>query len=149
MNWILLVMGAIVSIVAAVIVGGLLLPAAYESSRALVVRAPVSTVHRALLDLPQWPVWMELARTPRVETSTDRLVNASVWTDDQQQVSALRFLIDPQPDGTRITVNDRGVVANPVARLLRQYVTGHHGTADALLRALATTLDERADIVDA
>lgn len=146
MNWILLVMGAIVSIVAAVLVGGLLVPATYEAQRTLVVRASVGTVQRALLALAQWPVWMELARTPQVETSTEAVVNVSVWTDDQQRASTLRFMLDARPDGTLVTVSDRGSVSNPVARLLRHYVTGHHATADATLRALAEALGERAEI---
>lgn len=144
MNWILLVMGAIVSIVAAVIVGGLLVPATYDASRTLVVRAKPAAVQRTLLELAQWPVWMALARTPQVETSTEAIVNVSVWTDDQQRASTLRFVIDATPEGTRVTVSDRGTVANPVSRLLRHYVTGHHATADATLRALADALGESA-----
>jgi hypothetical protein len=149
MNWILLVMGAIVSVVAAVLVAGLLVPASYATARAIVLRADLRTTRAALLDLAQWPVWMELARTPRLETSTDVVVSVTVWTDDQQQAGALQFVLEPFNQGTRVVVRDRGTISNPVSRLLRHYVTGHAGTADALLRALADALNDDAVASDA
>lgn len=149
MNWILLVMGAIVSVVVAVLVAGFLVPGTYETTRALQLRADWRTVRAALIELAQWPLWMELTRTPRVETSTEQLVNVSVWTDDQQQASTLRFVLDPSVGGTRVVLHERGTISNPVSRLLRHYVTGHHGPAEATLRALAESLNEPATFVSA
>jgi hypothetical protein len=146
MNWILLVMGAIVSIGAAVLVAGFLVPGTYETTRTLQLRTDWRTVRGALLELAQWPLWMELTRTPRVETSTEQLVNVSLWTDDQQQSSTLRFVLDPSDGGTRVVLHERGTITNPVSRLLRHYVTGHAGPAEATLRALAEALNEPAQL---
>lgn len=146
MNWILLVMGAILSVVAAVIAGGLLLPATYEAQRVMLLRASPETVRKAVRQAADWPVWMSLTRTPQVHEATER-VTLALLTDDQQVASRVELQLKADGTGTRVTAVDRGRVSNPVARLLRHYVTGPYTTLDATLRGLAESLGEPAEFI--
>lgn len=149
MNWILLVMGAIVSVVAAVLVGGSMLPAAYEAKRVLRLTAGAADVQGSLRGVADWPVWMELTRTPQIERDEPSSIVVGMTNDDQQRVGTLQFALASRDGGTVVTATDKGTVSNPVSRLLRHYALGQHATVDAVLRALAEQLGESVEFVDA
>lgn len=148
MNWILLVMGAIVSVVAAVLVGGSMLPAAYEAKRAMRLHASAGDVQSALRGVADWPVWMELTRTPQIERDEPSSMVVGMTNDDQQRVGTLQFALASRDGVTVVTATDKGTVSNPVSRLLRHYALGQHATVDAVLRALATEIGESPEFLD-
>lgn len=139
MYWILLVMGAAVSVVTAVIIGGLLVPATYTVRRHAAVAAPPASVLAALRVLASWPVWMALGRTaePVDEATNERVVTVAVLDDDRREIAQLTLTVAAQGRGSLIEATETGRVGNPVVRLLRHYVTGHHAVADAVLQAIA------------
>lgn len=149
MNWILLVMGAIVSVVAAVLVGGSMLPAAYEAKRAMRLPKSADEVQSALRGVANWSVWMDLTRTPHIERDEPSSMLVGMTNDDQQRIGTLQFALASRDGGTVVTATDTGTVSNPVSRLLRHYALGQHATVDAVLRALASELGESAEFLDA
>jgi hypothetical protein len=139
MYWILLAMGAIVSIVAAVIVGGLLVPRRYAVTRRLTLSASPARVRAALASVAAWPLWMEQARTPAADADASTI---RVLDDDGSESARIVIALQEAGGGTRVDASESGDVANPATRLLRQYVTGHAALLTAVLRTLAEQVDE-------
>lgn len=146
MYWILLVMGAMVSVVTAVLVGGLLVPATFTVRRAVTLRAAPATAQAALAELAAWPVWMTLTRTPRLDGDVMQAsgpgMAVGVLDDDGAEIARLTLHLARDDAGTVVHATECGRVRNPVARLLRHYGTGHHGVTDAVLRALAARVGD-------
>jgi hypothetical protein len=150
MYWILLVMGTVVSVITAIIVGGFLVPKSYTVTRSIVLAASSHDTHAALLACADWPIWMELTRTPHIVSSTGHAVTVAIANDDRVTVAVVQCTLAVDPGGTRVTATDSGEIANPVVRLFRHYVSGHQAIVTAMLVALAASVgDTHASVADA
>lgn len=174
MYWILFVMGAIVAVVVAILVGGLVTPRTHVASRAVTFRATPDRVWQTIHDVANYGEWRnELedvsvvdSEQPQLrwrETSTRGSVTFGVTLDEPPRRFAARILDDDLPysgewtwqldadgDGTRVTITERGEVGNPIFRFIGAHLIGYTRSIDTYLKGLALHLgDARATIRDA
>jgi hypothetical protein len=141
MNWILLIMGMVVSVVTAVLVGGFLVPRQYRVARTTNLPVPAERVWEKLATVAEWPLWMERARTVQLtERTPPTLLRFALLDDARAPQAQLRVALTVVADGVRVDAQEEGQLVNPVVRLFRHYVTGHAGTLEALLQTLAADL---------
>lgn len=142
MNWILLVLAAIASLVMAMLVGGLLVPARVEISRSLDLATPPEDVWRLIHAVEQIPHWCPALPTLIVTDAAapDRLALRLVG-DSQEVVGDWKVLVEVHEGRTRLTVFESSVTSNPLLRFLRNF-GGRTTRVDRLLRATATQLGE-------
>jgi hypothetical protein len=152
MYWILLLMGAIVSLVAAVLVSGFMVPRAYRAARIATLSMPgdaMRTTWQALDAIGDWPLWTEQARTVSVaESAPPGRLLLRVHGDDGGVRSQLTLALSPRDGGVEVRASEEGTLSNPVVRLIRHYATGHAGLVTSVLTALGhetgATVDVRA-----
>lgn len=174
MYWILFVMGAIVAVVFAILVGGLVTPRSHIASREITLRATPDVVWSTIHDVASYGDWRhELedvsvvdSEQPQLrwrETTTRGSVTFGVTVDEPPRRFGARILDDDLPysgewtwqldadgDGTRLTITERGDVGNPVFRFIGAHLIGYTRSIDTYLKGLARHLgDARAIIRDA
>lgn len=169
MYWILLVMGALASLVLAVIVGGLATPRKYAASRAVTLRATPETIwslvrdvgsyaewrpeiESALVDGEEWQEFMtgRALRFGVVASEAPRRFVARMLDDDMPSTSEWTWDLAPRDGGTRVTLTERGEIGNPIFRFVAVHMSGHSRSIEAVLRALALKVgDAAANIEDA
>lgn len=164
MFWILLVMGLLVAVVAALVIGGIVTPRTHVASRSVTVPGDVETVWRVIRDVRAYASWRpELLESVASigdegeewrEATRGQSVRFGVTADEPPHRFAARILDDDLPysgewtwelapasvDTTRVTVTERGEVGNPVFRFIGAHLIGHTATIDNYLRALAIRL---------
>ena len=164
MLWILVVMAAIASLVLAVVVGGLLTPRDHVAARAVQLPVAPLLVWSTIRDVAQYDAWRnELEMSELVdadqpqarwrETSTRGSIafgitvnepptrmTARILDDDLPFTGEWTWQIVATPDGTRVTITERGSVGNPVFRFVGAYVMGHTKSIDGYLASLSAHL---------
>jgi len=172
MYWILFVMGALVAVVAALVMGGLATPRVHVASRSMVVRAPVSLVWRTVREVYSYAdwrptltesvisvgeggeEWRESTRgaSTRFGVTVDEPPHrfaARILDDDIPYVGEWTWMLEPAGNGTRVTTTVRGEIGNPISRFIRTHMAGHAAPIDAYLAALAARVgDPGAEITD-
>lgn len=146
MNWILMVMATIASILIAMVVGGLMTPARVDIARCVPLAARRDDVWRLVRAVDQIPDWcpslpaFEMIAEQAPETLSLRLRN-----DSQDIVGEWRVQFeessDEQADRTMLTVFESSVTTNPILRFLRGF-GGRTGRVDRFLQATAEQLGE-------
>jgi hypothetical protein len=154
MYWILLVMGAIVSLVTAVLLGGAMIPRAYRATRIMTVggdgHRDAATIWRALDRIGEWPLWTEQARTVSIaDAASPSPLRLRVHGDDGAVRAEIVLSVTPGAAGVEVRATEEGAIANPALRLWRHYVAGHAELVTALLRALGEQIGEAAPIREA
>ena len=174
MYWILFVMGAMVAVVFAILVGGLVTPRKHVASRSISLRAAPELVWSTVHDVARYAEWRHEIEDSSVvdteqpqlrwrETSTRGSVTFGVVVDEPPHRLTARILDDDLPsagewtwqvvaaaDGTRVTITERGEIGNPIVRFFGAHFIGYTRSIDMYLKALARHLgDERANTVDA
>lgn len=120
MNWILVVMGVIASIILAMLIGGLMAPARLDITRTIRIAARRDEVWRVVRGVQQIPDWapqlpaLEVTQEDMPSTLTVRLRN-----DSQELVGEWRLRLEVAGDGTDLSVFESSVTSNPIARFLR------------------------------
>jgi len=139
MYWILFVMGAMAAAVIALLVGGLATPRAYTVTRTAMLRATSEQIGRALrsiiVDNPQ----LELRDTEPEALSAGMMsarLTARLIADDQSDAGEWTWTLAPEGDATRVTLTERGDIANPIARFVRAHVSGYHRAIERQLQEL-------------
>lgn len=173
MLWILFVMGTIVAILVAVIVGGLATPRDHVAGRSMVVPVALDRVWQIVRDIEHYADWRHELEDVAVvtddptqvrwrEISTRGSLTFGITTDEPPHRFVARILDEDLPfsgewlwelvadgDHTRISITERGRINNPVFRFIRTHISGHTRSIDSYLRALATHLGvAHATIVD-
>ena len=174
MYWILFVMGAMVAVVLALLVGGLVTPRKHVASRSILLRVAPELVWSTVHDVARYAEWRHEiedssvvdAEQPQLrwrEISTRGSVTFGVIVDQPPHRLAARILDDDLPyagewtwqvdvvaDGTRVTITERGEIGNPIIRFFGAHLTGYTRSIDMYLNGLARHLgDQRANTVDA
>jgi hypothetical protein len=173
MYWILFIMAAIAAVVVAVVVGGLATPKAHIASRSILIRAPQQTVWTNVRDVAQYAEWrLELESVELVDPELPGVrwreisTNGSVTFGSTEDIAPTRFTavvldddlpwtgswswdLNAEGDATRVTVTERGEVANPIFRFIGTHFIGFTKTMDRYLKALAVRCgDQRAEPVE-
>lgn len=162
MYWILVVMGLIVAIVAAMIVGGLVTPREHVATRQRLYRASPERVWTAIRDVERYAEWREDMIDVELvagregepaaqwrEISSGGTVTFGILSDEPPVRMTARVMDDdlawggtwtwdvsPAPDGATLTITERGHVDNPIFRFIGTHFIGFTGSLDKYLRAL-------------
>ncbi|HJQ65550.1 MAG TPA: SRPBCC family protein [Gemmatimonadales bacterium] len=167
MKWVLIVLGVLVALVALMAVIGLLVPRDHVAGASITLRQSADTIWKVIRDLggvPQW--WPETKSSVRTADKDGHerweqdvggfTMAAIIETDDPPRRLVTRidsppgasfggtwtYEIAPVPEGTRVTVTERGWIANSVFRFLSRFVFGYYGTQEKYLKALGTKFGE-------
>ncbi|HEY0930877.1 MAG TPA: SRPBCC family protein [Gemmatimonas sp.] len=142
MNWILVVMGAIASIVVAMLVGGLMAPARIEIARTIRIAARREDVWRVVHDVQQIPDWSP--RLPAFEVASETAPSAltlRLRNDSQEIVGEWHLRLDEVESHTNLSVSASSVTGNPIARFLRSF-RNRNAQVDAFLGGAAEQLGD-------
>jgi uncharacterized protein YndB with AHSA1/START domain len=166
----LIVIGVLVALAAAVVLVGARLPRAHTATRSLRLRRSPEAVWAVLTDLDAYPTWRPglraITRLSDVDGRTRWREHDRHGTVTFEVVAAeppfrlvtriadaglpfgggWTYAIEPTPDGSTLTVTEDGEVYNPVYRFVSRFVIGHTATIDRYLTALAGRFGEPATI---
>lgn len=161
MYWILFVMAAIVAVIAALLVGGLVTPREHLVARSVRLSVPAQTVWESIRDVARYADWREelesvdvlepedgLARWREISTRRTITFGASVdepmhrfvarmLDEDLPFTGEWRWTVQPDGAGTRVTLAECGQVGNPALRFIATHLIGHTKSIDRCLRDLA------------
>jgi len=160
MYWILLVMAGIVSLVIAVVVGGVITPRAHEVSRTMLLPAPIASVWAVIRDVAHYAEWRDGVVSSEIvdadqsqlrwcESSDVGVLTFGVTMDHPMTDFSARVLdrdlaytrewswrLTSTGDGTRVTMTERGEVPNVISRFIVAHITGHARGVDRYLKDL-------------
>ncbi len=168
MKWVWITLASIAAIIALVAIVGALLPVAHAAARRLHLKQSAAAVFAAITDVPAMPQWRDLKSVemlpPRggkrcyrevsgfgpmdllVEIEEPgRKVVTRIVTAGSPFGGTWTFRLEPEGDGTSITITENGEVYNVFFRALARFVFGHTSTIDGYLRALAAKFGEVAE----
>jgi len=142
MKWILWTVVALVGVIGVIALVGYFLPVVHEASRSAEIKTPPDQVFALIADPNTYNSWWDGAevKTEVVErVPPTKLVTKIVgetqfggtWTID----------IAPTPNGSRLTLTERGEIYNPIFRALAKYAFGHAGTMESFLEAAKKKLN--------
>lgn len=136
MKWILRTLLSLVAIVGLIALIGYFLPVAHEASRSAEFNQPPEAVFALIADPNTYSSWWSGAdvKSELVESSApSRLVTRIVG--ETQFGGTWTMEISPTPNGSRLTVTERGEIYNVIFRTLAKYVLGYTSTMDSFLEA--------------
>ena len=159
MKWVFIVAGIVVVLGLAVITVGALLPRDHMAVSSAIIAAPPHDVWNALTDVEQFPKWRAVTEVQRLDTNggprrwrevsrfgslsfeeveaiSPRRLTSRITDTDQGFGGTWTWEIAAVPEGSRVTVTERGFVTNPMFRFLSRFVFGHYATQEEYLRAL-------------
>lgn len=167
LKWLFAAALVLVGVVAVVAVIGWMLPRDHVAASSILVRAPADSlwqVVRALGEAAAW--WPAVTRVERIDDQQGRelyrhhmkgsgpiplLVTEShppnrlvteIATADGPFGGTWTYEIAAEGEQSRVTVTERGWIANPIFRFMANVVFGVHGTIDSYLEALARHFGE-------
>lgn len=165
MKILLIIIGALVLLILAVVVTGALLPKHHRVSRAASFRAAPEQLFALIAGPQNWrpdvtrfeivpdPSGRQLARetTRNGETITYELLNQKPPQSIERRIAtkglpysgAWFFSLEPEGGGTTMRITEEGDVYNPVFRFISRFVIGHTRTLDDYLRALGTATGQQ------
>ncbi len=168
LKWVLIAVGGLVGVVVLMGLVGLFLPREHVASSSLVIRQPPDSVWMVVRDLGHtaewWPqververmadargreVWRQQTRNggPMSLVVTDEAAPTRLVTEIDAAAGApfggtWTYEIRQAEGGSRVTITERGWIANPFFRLMANVVFGMHATMDSYLQALARRFNE-------
>lgn len=167
MRWVLAAITMVMLLFGAVVLAGGLLPREHQVARTAVIEASPAAVFgviagiegmaawhpdvyevRRLADQAGRPVFREVgAHGPVTYAVTDTRPPARMVLRIEGAGPGFEgswsFDLAPDQGRTRLTITERGAIANPVFRFVSRFVVGHATTIDAYLQALARHLGQR------
>jgi uncharacterized protein YndB with AHSA1/START domain len=172
MRWIVVGVALLIGLPALMALVGSLLPRDHVASASIVVRQSPESVWAVVRDIgamPQW--WPELRSSERAtgpagwehwkQESRNGAMTIGIEAEDAPRRLVTRiesppgapfggawtYELSPDALGTRVTVTERGWIANPLFRFLSRFVFGHYRTQESYLRALGRRLGETVEPV--
>ncbi len=136
MKWILRIVVGAIALVALIAIVGYFLPVAHEASRTVEFSRPPEAVYALISDVTNYSTWwpenevdVEVVEAVPPTKFVTRIVGESAfggtWT----------MAIAPTPNGSRLTITERGEIYNPIFRTLAKFVFGHASTRESCLAA--------------
>ena len=158
-----LVLGALVSLLLAVVAFGYALPVAHVATGEAQLAAPPERVFAVLHGVEDYAKWRSdvdsveiVARAPVLRWREGSDGNAVTFelqqTDPPRQMvtriadrtlpfgGSWTFVLQPSGSGTRLTITENGEVYNPLFRVMSRFVFGHTATIEKYLEDLQNRL---------
>lgn len=165
MKWVLLALGVVVGAALVTYVVGLFVAREHSASVRTRVRQTPETIHDTIADFEHAPSWRSGTRVQRidpidgkpafVEETKQGSVRYVVEASERPHRHVLRiaddalpyggtwtFAVEPDSDGTRVTITEDGFVKPPIFRALARFVFGYHATMEGYLRDLGRKFGE-------
>ena len=166
MKWIFRFLIAFAALVAVAWIIGMSLPQNHTVSRSARFAAAPETIWATLVDVSSYPEWRSGVDTVILLDGTE---NRLAWqesmggdrlsfdADTTQRPKHLQsritdtgiefggswdYVIEPDGEGTRLTITENGEVYSPLFRFMSRYVMGHGSTIERYLSDLAARLGE-------
>lgn len=136
MRWILWIVLSLVGLVGVVVIIGYLLPVGHVASRSADFNKSPETVHALIADVKNYSRWW-----PENEVNVAVVENVPPARFVTRIVGETSFggtwtmAIAPTPNGSRLTITERGDIYNPIFRTLARFVFGHARTMESCLAA--------------
>jgi hypothetical protein len=159
MKWLLVVVAVVVLLAGAVVLVGMTLPQNHTASRSAHVNASPDSLWALITDVERYPSWRKsIDSVQRVEgpqlswreiSGKDRMTyEATAVERPGHFVSHIAdkglpfggswdYRIEPDGNGSKLTITENGEVYNPVFRFVSRYVMGHTATIDKYLTDVA------------
>jgi len=154
-----LVLGAIVVVLLAVIAAGYALPVAHVASREAQLGTPPERVFQTLANVDDFPKWRSdvqsveiVARSPRLQwrehgdngpitfelqrSEPSRQLTTRITDTSLPFGGSWTFALAPSGGGTKLTITENGEVYNPLFRFMSRFVFGHTATIEKYLADL-------------
>ena len=167
MKWVLIVVGAVAALVALMAIIGLFLPREHQAGAWVTLRQPAESVWQVVRDLgglPRWWAQMKLSERDTTRAGVERWrqemsgFKSALVVEADEPPHRLVTRIDSPPgasfggswtyeiapvtEGTRVTVTERGWIANPVFRFMSRFIFGYYGSLEGYLVALGKRFGE-------
>lgn len=165
MRIVLIVLGILAALIAAVLVIGMALPQNHTASRTARLSASPDTIWPLITDFTRYPEWRkDVTSVERVESrgapswrelsGGDRMTyEAVVWEAPSHLVTHIAdkglpfggswdYRLIPAGAGTQITITENGEVYNPLFRFVSRFVMGHTATIDKYLADLSAKVGD-------
>ena len=163
-----MIMALLVSLVIAIIVGGLATPRKHVASRSIVLKAPPHAVWPIIRTVANYPSWRDDVLSVHVDAAT---ASETRWTEvssggsvtyvavvdeaplrftariadqDLSYSGEWQYTLYPNDAGTRVVIAEVGEVGNPLFRFFGTHFIGFTRSIDAYLTNLALQLGEHA-----
>jgi hypothetical protein len=167
MKWILIVVGVLAVVVAAVAIIGLMLPKNHLASRSSHFKQAPQAIWDAITGPPDWRpdirsfeklpprdghrCWKEIDKHGQAiayesveETEPHRLVT-KIADPKLPFGGTWTFEIEPEKNGSQVAITEAGEIYNPIFRFMSRFVLGYSGSIDAYLKALHAKFGETAE----
>jgi uncharacterized protein YndB with AHSA1/START domain len=160
MKWVLLVVVVLCTVVGCVFAIGATLPQNHVVSRSLKISAPPDTVWGIITNVADFPKWRNDVKSVEQVKGTTLFTWREITAHGKLTFEATKFerpqhlvahiadkdqgfggnwdyQIEPDGNGSKITITEFGEVYNPLFRFMSAYVIGHTATLDKYLTSLA------------
>ena len=167
MKWVLIIVAALVALVALMAIVGLFVPRDHVAAASITLRQNPDSVWKVVRDLGGMNGWWAEVKSSvrtadkdgheRWEQSIGGFARAVVVEVDEPPRRLVTHIdsapgasfgggwtyeIVPIPEGSRVTVTERGWISNPVFRFMSRFIFGYYGSIDKYLRALGRRFGE-------
>ena len=167
LKWLMIIVGVIVVVVAAVFIAGTMMPQNHVASRSARLSQPPESVWAVITNVPAFPSWRKDVAVVENLPPRDGKV---VWKETSRSRNSLTFeaetaeaprhlvtriadkglpfggswdyVIAPDGAGSRITITENGEIYNPIFRVVSRAM-GYTSTLDAYLESLAAKLGDK------
>ena len=167
MKWVLIAVGVLIVVVAAVAVIGAMLPKNHLASRTSHFRQPPQAIWDVVTGPPDWRPDIRSSEKlgPRdghrawkeIDKNGQAIVYESVEETPPRRL--VTRIADPKlpfggmwtqeivqgSSGCQLTITEAGEIYNPIFRFMARFVFGYNGTIDTYLKALHAKLGEAAE----
>ncbi len=127
---------SLIAVVGVIALVGFFLPVGHEASRSAEFNKPPDALWALIADPNSYSGWWKGAEVKTVVVESvppKKLVTKIV--DETQFGGTWTWEITPAPNGSRLTITERGEIYNVVFRTLAKYVFGYTGTMDSFFDA--------------
>lgn len=173
MKWLLIGVGVLVLLAAAVVGVGMLVPREHVAAVRADYRAAPDEVFRAIHDVARFGEWRSgLQQVEVLETEGDlvrwretadwgvltfqheevvpgRRVVSRIVDEGQGFGGTWSWDIEPAGSGSRVTITEHGVIDNPLYRFMSRYMMGYYSSLETYAEDLGRRLGEDVDPVRA
>lgn len=166
------IVGAIILLIAALVIIGYRLPVHHSASRSIRLSRPVKEVYSRIRDFSSSPDWRTSVKKVEMLGETDgrlrfkehgpsdtltyelvqdvpeRLIVTRIVDQDLGYSGSWTYGFSSAEARTLLRITEDGDVSNPLFRFMSRYVFGHTATIDQYLSDLSKSFDEHVEIQD-